>query len=101
MKTSRSIVLLGVSSRYLFHTWRATSCGEDFEESGVAEIVVLLVFNWGCGGEDTEDVLGVELCLGVAGAAGFFAIVRVEGRRVRQSMAGLMMQIMKTTVALS
>ena len=71
MKTSRSIVLVGVSFKYVCHTWRATSCGEDFAESagvvpdtergaGVTGPAVLVV-----------DVVGFE---GVV-VAGFFAIV--------------------------
>lgn len=41
MNTSKSIVLVGVSFKYLCHTWRATSCGDDLADSVEFEFEVL------------------------------------------------------------
>lgn len=67
MNTSRSIVLFGVSSRYLCHTCSATSCGDDLLDRGCADAVVfgsrtatagVVVLTAGAGGLDAGDVAG-------------------------------------------
>lgn len=76
MKTSRSIVLVGVSFTYLCQTCSATSCGDDFADK--AEFETLLV----CVADDARGVgcaaggfaVAGPAALGVAGGAGFFAI---------------------------
>lgn len=56
MKTSRSIVLFGVSLRYLCQTCKATSCGDDFADNAVLEGALA----W-AGWEGTGVVLGAGL----------------------------------------
>jgi len=81
MNTSRSIVLVGVSFKYLCHTWRATSCGDDLADSVEFEVEVLALLV--CVAEGALDagwswasgaLIGVVAGLGVAGCAGFLAI---------------------------
>lgn len=43
MKTSRSIVLFGVSLRYLCQTCNATSCGDDFADKVAFDGVLVWV----------------------------------------------------------
>jgi len=79
MKTSSSIVLVGVSLRYLCQTCSATSCGDDLLDN--AEFETLLV----CVAELTRGVawaVGVfavagagAVALGVDSCAGFLAIL--------------------------
>jgi len=77
MKTSKSIVLVGVSFRYLCQTWRATSCGDDLADNDEVEAEAVLV----CVAEGARDagwatcaLIGGAAALGVAGCAGFLAI---------------------------
>ena len=70
MNTSRSIVLVGVSSRYLCQTWRATSCGDDLADNVEFEAEALFV----CVAEGARDadwatcaLIGGAAALGVAG----------------------------------
>jgi hypothetical protein len=75
MKTSRRRVREGVFCRYWFHTWRATSCGEDLFDrdelgfegvvEGVEEETALECEGTGFGGGVPldEDFLGaIERC---------------------------------------
>lgn len=76
MKTSRSIVLVGVSLRYLCHTWSATSCGEDLADSDEFETLLVCVAEGarGVGWAAGVFVVAGGAALGVAGCAGFLAM---------------------------
>lgn len=66
MNTSSSMVLFGVSSRYLCHTCKATSCGDDLFDRGCVDVVVLdsrtttagVVVAGAVGGFDAGDEVG-------------------------------------------
>ena len=77
MNTSKSIVLVGVSFRYFCQTWRATSWGDDLAvRRGVEGLLFCTEGSLrGAGVVAGIEDAGVADLLGVAGCAGFLAIV--------------------------